>query len=192
MRLRRGPQLAEALDRQLPRLAALGVHRVLEAVHRDLAEHRRDLVLEVRREQREPFLRVGDLLEQATERDRLAEHRRGLGQRQRRRLVEDALAAREVRVQAVTELVREREHVAPARGPVQQHVRMVRRHRVRAERARALPGPGRRVDPRAVEEALRGVGELARERAVRVEHELLRRRASRSCASTSATDAMRS
>ena len=53
---------------------------------------------------------------------------------------------REVRVQSVAELVREREHVAPARRPVQQHVRVVRRHGVRAERARALArhGPARR------------------------------------------------
>ena len=111
--LRRGPQLAEALDRQLPRFPPLGVHRVLEPVHRDLAEHGRDLVLEVRREQREPFVRVGHLLEQTTERHRLAEHRRGLGERERRPLVEDALPAREVRVQSVAELVREREDVAP-------------------------------------------------------------------------------
>ena len=53
--LRVVPELAEPLDRQLALFAARGVHRVLEAVHRDLAEHRRDLILEVRREQREPL-----------------------------------------------------------------------------------------------------------------------------------------
>ena len=80
---------------------------------------------------------------------------------------------REIRVQAVPELVREREDVAPARRPVQQHVRMVRRHRVRAERAGAFSRAGGRVDPRAVEEALRGVGQLPGERSVRVEHQIL-------------------
>ena len=55
-----------------------------------------------------------------------------------------------------------------------------------------LPGRARRVDPRAVEEPARGVGELARERAVRVEHELLARSSQPISLSTSATDAMRS
>ena len=106
-----------------------------------------------------------DLFEQAAERDRLAEHRRGLGQRQRRRLVEHALPAREVRVQAVAELVREREHVAAARRPVQQHVRVVRRHRVRAERARAAcPGRAGASIHAPSKNVARGVGELARER----------------------------
>ena len=145
--LRVVPQLAEPLDRQLALFAPRGVHRVLEAVHRDLAEHRRDLILEVRREQREPLGRIGDRLEEAAERDGLAEHRRGLRERERRRLVEHALPAREVRVQAVAELVREREHVAAARRPVEQQVRVMRRHRVRAERARTLARARRRVDP---------------------------------------------
>ena len=144
--LRLVPELAEPFDRQLALFAARGVHRVLEAVHRDLAEHGRDLVLEVRGEQREPLGRIGHRLEQATERDRLAEHRRGLGERERRPLVEHALAAREVRVQAVAELVRERQHVAPARRPVEQEVRVMRRHRVRAERCPVAcrAGPARR------------------------------------------------
>ena len=50
-------------------------------------------------------------------------------------------------VDAVAELVRERQHVAAARGPVEHHVRVHGRHRVGAERARALAGPHRRVDP---------------------------------------------
>ena len=51
---------------------------------------------------------------------------------------------------------------------------MLARHGVRAERARPLARPHRRVDPRLVEEALRGGRELGRERRVRVEHELAR------------------
>ena len=159
--LRLLPQLAESLDRELPFLAPRGVHRVLEAVHRDLTEHRRDLIFEVRREQRQPFRGIGHRLEQAAEGDGLAEHRRGLRERQRGRLVEHPLPAREVRVQAVAELVRERQHVAAARRPVEQQVRVVRRHRVRAERARSLARACGRVDPRVVEELPRGVGELA-------------------------------
>ena len=62
---------------------------VLEAVHRDLAEHGGDLALEALGEQREPRVGIGRVGEQAAEGDRLAEHRRGLGERERRRLVED-------------------------------------------------------------------------------------------------------
>ena len=68
--------------------------------------------------------------------------------------MEDPLAGGEREVHAVTELVREREHVAPARGVVEQHVREHRRHRRRAEGAAALARSHRRVDPALVEEAL--------------------------------------
>ena len=91
------------------------VHAVLEAVHRDLAEHGGDLTLERLGEQREPLVGIGGGVEQPAEGDRLAEHRRGLGEGQRRGLVEDPLVAREVGVQPVAHLVREREHVAPPR-----------------------------------------------------------------------------
>ena len=108
-----GPQLAEALDRELALLAALGVHEVLEAVHRDLAEDRRDRALD----------RLRPAATGATPASRRASSRRpntsvspntrrGLGQRQRRRHVEDALRGAERRVHAVAELVRERQHVA--------------------------------------------------------------------------------
>ena len=158
--LRLGPELTEAVDGQLAPLATLGVHRVLEAVHRDLTEHRRDLTLEALGEQREPSRRVRGLGEQAAEGDRLAEHRRRLGEGERRRLVEHPLFPRQVGVDAVAELVGERQHVAPAGRPVEQHVRVVRRHRVGAERARALAGAHRRVDPVLVEEAAHDVGEI--------------------------------
>ena len=51
--LRVGPRLVELLDRQLALVAPLRVHAVLEAVHRDLAEHRGDLAFEALGEQRE-------------------------------------------------------------------------------------------------------------------------------------------
>jgi hypothetical protein len=173
--LRGSPQLAKPIDRQLALLAPRGMHRVLEPVHRDLAEHGGDLVFEVRREQRQSLLRLRHLAQQASKRDRLTEHGCRLGERERRALMEHALSAREVRVQAVTQLVREGQHVAPTRRPVQQQVRVMRRHGVRAERARPLARACRRIDPRAVEEQLRSVGELAGERRVRVEHQFARR-----------------
>ena len=70
---------------------------------------------------------------------------------------------------AVAELVREREHVAALVRVVEHHVRVRRRDRVRAERAAALVGAHRRVDPRLVEEAPREVAELVGERAVGLE-----------------------
>ena len=51
-RLALGPELAEALDRELALLAARGVDAVLELVHRDLAEDGRDLALDGLGEQR--------------------------------------------------------------------------------------------------------------------------------------------
>ena len=45
------PQVAQALDRQLAAVAALGVDELLEAVHRHLTEDRRDRVLEALGEQ---------------------------------------------------------------------------------------------------------------------------------------------
>ncbi len=84
------------------------------------------------------------------------------------------LRAGEIGVDAVAELVRQREHVAPACRPVQQDVRVVRRHRVRAEGAGTLPRPHRGIDPCVVEEALHDVGDLRREGRVRVEHEVTR------------------
>jgi len=74
--------------------------------------------------------------------------------------VEDALLTRQIGVQPVAQLVGERQDVAPAGGPVEEHVGMVRRHGVRAERARSLAGTHRRVDPRLIEELLDDLGEL--------------------------------
>ncbi len=114
------------------------------------------------------------LVEQALEHERLAEHRRGLGQRQRRRLVEDPLRLGERGVQAVAELVGHGEHVAPAGGEVQQHVGVHARHRVAAEGATALVRAHRGVDPVLVEEAGHDAAGLLGEGAVGVEHQLAR------------------
>ena len=92
---------SNVVDGQLAAVTPLGVHGVLETVHRDLTEDGRDLALEALGQQREPVRRIGGRVEEAAERDGLAEHRRRLRQRERRRLVEHALAARQVRVQAV-------------------------------------------------------------------------------------------
>jgi hypothetical protein len=89
-------------------------------MHRHLAEHRGDRALDALGQQREARLRRLRRLQEAPEDDRLAEHRRGLGQRQWRVLVQQALARRERGVHAVAQLVREREHVAAACRPVEQ------------------------------------------------------------------------
>ena len=97
-----------------PSLAAGGVHR---SSKRFIATWRNTVAIEsssVEASEGEAGVGVVELAEQRVEGDRLAEHRRGLGQRERRGLVEDALLAGQVRVQAVAQLVGEREHVAAA------------------------------------------------------------------------------
>ena len=168
------PQLADVVERELAVLAALVVDARLELIHGDLAEDGGDRALDRLGQQREPRLRGLGALEQAAEHERLAEHARGLGQRERGRHVEDALARAERRVHAVAELVRQRQHVAPARGPVEHHERVHVRRAVRAERPRALAGADRRVDPALVEEAADEVAELGREGRVGVLHQLAR------------------
>ena len=150
-----GPELADALDRELALVAARGVDAVLELVHRDLAEDGRDLALD-RLGQQARGARPGSSasLEQAAEDDLLGEHRGRLGDRQRGVLVEDALLAGERLVQAVAELVGEGEHVAAAVGVVEHHVGVDRGDGRGAEGAAALDRRRRRVDPALVEEAL--------------------------------------
>jgi hypothetical protein len=77
-------------------------------------------------------------------------------------------------VHAVAELVREREDVATPRRVVQQHVRVLARHGVGAERAAALAGAHGRVDEFAGEELPRGVAEVGGEVVVAREDELAR------------------
>ena len=120
-------------------------------------------------------------VEQTAERDGLAEHRRGLRERERRRLVEHALRhARGTRARRGRARARASSTSRRRDGPVEQHVRVVRRHRVRAERARSLAraAPARRSTPsknrRAVSASSR------RERRVRVEHDRRSLRPSRS------------
>ena len=87
--------------------------------------------------------------------------------------MEHALVAGEVGVQAVAELVGQRGDVAGPAGPVEQHVGVVRRDGVGAERAGPLARSDRGVDPPLVEEPAGDVGQLGREAGVGVEHELL-------------------
>ena len=107
-------------------------------VHRDLAEDGRDLALDRLGEQVEPRARVVGLAEQAAEDELLGEDRGGLGDRQRRALVEDPLLAGQVLVDPVAELVGEGRHVAAAVGPVEHHVGVDRGHGRGAEGAAAL------------------------------------------------------
>ena len=183
VRLRLRPQLAEAIHRELALLAALVVREALELVHRDLAEDRRDRILEVLREQREPSRRGRRGLEQAAEGERLPEHRGGLRERQRRPLVEDALRRGECRVHAVAELVRERQHVAAARRVVEQHVGMNGRDGVGAEGAAALAAAraARRSSARrrSARRARRGPGRRSRRRRARARGRSPTRRAPR-------------
>ena len=167
------PQLAEAVDGELALVAPRGVHEVLEAVHRDLAEDRRDRAFDRLRQQRQARLGRRGRVQEPPEHERLAEHRRGLGQRQRRRHVVDALLGPERGVHAMPELVRQRQHVAAQVRVVQQHVRVHARHAVGAERAAALAGAHRPVDPVLVEEAVDQRAELVAEGRVGVEHDLL-------------------
>src|SRR6476469_2738912 len=72
------PELADALRADLALLSTLRVDRVLEAVHRDLPERRRDRVFDPPRQQIETPPRVVLVREQELERECLPEHRRSL------------------------------------------------------------------------------------------------------------------
>ena len=156
------PQVADPLHRQLALLAAGRVDGGLELVHRRLAEHGGDRALDVLGQQAQA--RGGRLggVEQTPEHERLAEHRRGLGQRERRVLLERAARSGQRRVQAVAQLVGQREHVAAARGVVEHQVRVRGGDGVRAEGAAALALAHGRVDVAPVEELLRGLAERGR------------------------------
>ena len=173
LRLHLAPDLAQPFGGELALLALL-VHLALEAVERDLAHHGVEHVLDLRGEQRLAPLRIGGVVQQRLEGQHLAEHRSRLGQRERRRRHQRALAGGEHLMHAMAQFVSERHHVARLALVVEQHVR-VRRRRCRVgERARRLAGPHRRVDPPAVEEAARDPRHLRREPAVGVEHQVAR------------------
>ena len=114
------------------------------------------------------------LVEQRAEGQHLAEHARGLGERQRRRRHQRALHIGEHLMHAVAKLVRERHHVARLALIVQQDVGMRARHGRMREGAGRLPFADRRIDPALREEAVGDVGHARREIAVGREHGLAR------------------
>ncbi|SNQ51160.1 hypothetical protein FRACA_620009 [Frankia canadensis] len=166
------PRLVEPFHRQLALGATRAVHGLLELVHRGLAEDGRDRPLDRLRQQREARLGVARPLQQPVEHDRLAEHRRRLGHRQGRALLQDALLLGEREVDAVAELVGESEHVTAPRGEVQHHIRVHRRDGGARERTAPFARPDGRVDPVLVEEPAGDPLHLRRERAERVEHQV--------------------
>ena len=113
------------------------VHGVLESVHGDLTEDRGDLTFETLGKERQSSIGVGSLFQQSPEGDGLAEHRGRLSQREGRALMEHALFACEVRMQSVTELMRQGQHIAAPARPIEQQERVSTRNGVGAE------GPGR-------------------------------------------------
>ena len=128
------------------------MHQVLEAVHCHLAKDGRDRTVDPLRQKTKSSLIVCCLVEQPPEHQRLAEHRRGFRERQRRRELEHPLGLGEGSMKAMAELVGHRQDVALAGGEVQQHVGVNARHRVRAERASALVRPNGSIDPPLIEE----------------------------------------
>ena len=86
--------------------------------------------------------------------------------------MKDALARSQREVDAVAELVRKRQHVAPARGVVEHHVGIDGGHRRGAKGAAALAWAQRGVDVPFLEEAVREVAELRREGRVAVQNDL--------------------
>ena len=148
--------------------------RVLEAVERDLAEDGRDRVVDAADDQIEPGAGIVLPRHQLLEGQRLAEHRRRLGERQRRAGVQEPEILGERAVQTVAELVRERQHAPPLAGVVHQHVRVDVRDERRAEGAEHLPRPHRGVDPLVLEEVADDLARHRREVRERLEHEFLR------------------
>jgi hypothetical protein len=121
------PQLAQALGRQLAFLA-LQMDLALEGEEGDLAHHRVEHVLDLGGQQHLALDRVGGLGQQRLKGQHLAEHRGGLGQRQRGRGHQRALWRGQHLMHAVAELVGERHHVARLALVVEQHVGVGRRH----------------------------------------------------------------
>ncbi len=121
------------------------------------------------------------LIEQRAEGQHLAEHARGLGERQRRRRHQRALHAGQHLMHAVAELVRERHHVARLALVVEQDVGVRGRHRRMREGAGrlALPCTGASIQPLR-EEAPGDVGHPRREIAIGREHGACAHRPSRS------------
>ena len=171
--LHRHPDLADRVGRQFA-LAPRHVHARFEVVEGDLAHHRVQHVLDLARQHGLARGLVGRGLEQRLEGQHLAEHRGGLGQRERRVGHQRALPARQHLVHAVAQLVGQRHDVPHLALVVEQQIGMRRRHRGMGEGARRLARPRRRVDPGIVEELPAHRRQLRREGAVGVEHDLRR------------------
>ena len=92
--------------------------------------------------------------EQGAKGQLLAEHRGGLGERQRRRCHQRTLPAGEHLMHAVAQLMRQRHDVARAPLVVHEHVGVHARHGRVAERAGILARPQGGIDPALAEEAL--------------------------------------
>jgi hypothetical protein len=130
-----------------------------EVVEGDLAHDRVDHVLDLAGEERLLGLGVRRLGQELSEGQHLAEHARRLGKRQGRGAEKLALAGGEDLVDAVAQLVGERHHVPGLSEVVQHHEGMHVRHRGMGKGAGGLAGLDRRVDPAAVEEGCRELGE---------------------------------
>src|SRR5262245_56541289 len=104
--------LADAVCRELASVASFAVDGVFEAMDRDLAKHGLRRLIELACQQAEPCgWGVGER-HQMPEHQRLPEHRCGLGDRQWPLHLQDALWSCQQKVEAMPELVGEREHVA--------------------------------------------------------------------------------
>ena len=164
------PDLAELVGGQLRLLAGI-VHPALELDEGDLPHHGVERVLDLAGQQDPALHRIALGREQRAEGQLLAEHRGGLGERQRRRRHQRPLPAGQHLVHAVAQLVRERHDVARAPLVVHQHVGVHARHGRMAERAGILARPQGGVDPALAEEALEDRREPRREAAIGVEHD---------------------
>ncbi len=88
--------------------------------------------------------------------------------------LEHPLDARQLLVHAVAELVGQRHHIARPPLVVQQHVRMHRRHRARAEGAAPLARLDRGIDPAPLEEPPGDLGQARVEAGVGAQHRVTR------------------
>ena len=130
---------------------------------------------EVGVEQRQPLGGVGGVGERGLEEQRLAEDRRGLGERHRRGALDRrAIGERDVVIR-VPELVRERRHRVVTAVEVHHHAADVAGDR-HAVRAAALAVADLGVDPSLGERAFRQRRELRGEAAERVAHQRGRER----------------
>ena len=164
------PDPAQAFGAQLPG-AAFVVDPALELMEGDLAHHRVQHVLHLAGEQDAPARRRRLAVEHGAEGEHLAEHRRRLRRGQGRVRHQRPLARRQDLMHPVSQLVRERHHVARPAVKVHQDIGVRRRHRGMGKGARILARPRRRVDPAVVEKAPGDVRHLGGETAVGVEHQ---------------------